>query len=394
MRIEMISTGDEIMTGFIADTNAVYFASRLLEAGLTLRRHSSAGDDLPELIRLFRERGAEADAVLVNGGLGPTSDDLTAEAAAAAAGVGLAEYPECLGHLRKWAESRGIELAAGNLKQALLPAGSRVIPNPSGTACGFARRIGRALFFFTPGVPYEYRAMLDGFVLPELKALAGAAPGEGGVSVRRFFTFGIAESELGDRIGAESLPESVKAGYRAGPGFIEVKITGNGASPGEMDRSEAIVRRCAGDCLVGAGGEDAAFAALRDPAVTGDGKILILDLTGAGKLAAYAAKYLPGNAACVAAAAGLRRFLTEKLAGEAPAAGFRRVLTAEADATGRNVTFEFADVDNNKGFKRKLHYRGLRERKDELIPVTALDLLRRYFENRDTLYKYPHFEDL
>ena len=110
MRIEMISTGDEIMTGFVTDTNTGFFASRLLESGLFLTRHTGVGDSMDELTEVFKERSKTADIVLVNGGLGPTTDDLTAEAASIVSGQPLEISNQCLEHLKQWQKIRGIKL--------------------------------------------------------------------------------------------------------------------------------------------------------------------------------------------------------------------------------------------------------------------------------------------
>ena len=149
MLLEMISTGEEVLSGQIVDTNAAWFADCMMGLGIELSRRSTVGDRMDDLISLFRERSLTADLILVNGGLGPTSDDLSAEAAARAAGVALVEHRQWRAHLEAWFSKRGRTMAANNLKQCLLPEGAVLIDNPAGSAPGFRMQLNRAWLFFT-----------------------------------------------------------------------------------------------------------------------------------------------------------------------------------------------------------------------------------------------------
>src|SRR5579875_1488903 len=135
MHIEIICTGDEVLTGKIVNTNFSHISQRFEDVGLSV----------------FRLAGERADAVIVNGGLGPTVDDLSQEIAAQAAGVGLVLNEEWLARMEAFFARRNRVMSANNKKQAMLPAGAELLDNPIGTACGFALDIGRARFFFTPG---------------------------------------------------------------------------------------------------------------------------------------------------------------------------------------------------------------------------------------------------
>src|SRR5690606_24733581 len=121
MKLEMISTGEEVLSGQIVDTNAAWFSALMLEQGIELQRRSTVGDRLDDLVALFQERSREADLILVNGGLGPTSDDLTAEALARALDEPLVEDSAWRAHLEDWFRRRGRAMPASNLKQCLLP---------------------------------------------------------------------------------------------------------------------------------------------------------------------------------------------------------------------------------------------------------------------------------
>src|SRR6476619_1075486 len=138
MRIEILCTGDEVLTGKIVNTNFSYMAQKLEDAGLTVYWGTTVGDDRDALLTAFKLAGQRADAVIVNGGLGPTVDDLSQEIAAQAAGVGLVLNEEWLVRMEDFFKRRSRVMPPNNKKQAMLPATAEVIDNPIGTACGFA----------------------------------------------------------------------------------------------------------------------------------------------------------------------------------------------------------------------------------------------------------------
>jgi len=161
MRIEIICTGDEVLTGKIVNTNFSYMSQKLEDVGLSVHWGTTVGDDRESLLAAFQLAAQRADAVIVNGGLGPTVDDLSQEVAAQAAGVELVLNEEWLEKMEAFFTKRSRIMPPNNRKQAMLPATAEMIDNPIGTACGFALDIGQARFFFTPGVPRELRRMLE-----------------------------------------------------------------------------------------------------------------------------------------------------------------------------------------------------------------------------------------
>ncbi|WMC10189.1 CinA family nicotinamide mononucleotide deamidase-related protein [Oceanimonas pelagia] len=219
--IELVSTGDEVLTGLITDTNAGWLSQRLLEQGWQVRRRFTLGDDKADLVELFEQRSHCADIVIVNGGLGPTSDDISAEAMAEAAGVPLVLNRQWLKVMQEKYASRGRTMPESNIKQAMLPEGAELVDNPIGTACGFALQHNRALFFFTPGVPSELKKMMDQEILPRLRTRLGQ---QGQSQVRRYFTFGLSESGLSDRLDTLNWPAGITLGYRANSPTIELKL--------------------------------------------------------------------------------------------------------------------------------------------------------------------------
>jgi len=235
MITEILATGDEIRTGALVDTNSGYIAEKLEEAGIAVARHSCVGDDRDALISIFREMGERADAVVATGGLGPTTDDLTAEAAAAAAGVDLEENARALAGVEAFFAARGRPVTASNRKQAFLPRGADMLDNPVGTAPGFAMQIGRCTFFFLPGVPPEMRRMLENHVLPRLRRLQGDVRQH--CMVKTITTFGLTESVAGEKVAAvtREFPR-VKLGLRARFPEIHVKLYLNGTDQPAMER--------------------------------------------------------------------------------------------------------------------------------------------------------------
>ena len=139
MRIEVICTGDEVLTGKIVNTNFSYITQKLEDFGLSVSWETTVGDDRESLLLAFQLAGGRADAVIVNGGLGPTVDDLSQEIAAQAAGVELALHEEWLARMESFFQRSSRVMPPNNRKQAMLPAGAEMLDNPVGTACGFAR---------------------------------------------------------------------------------------------------------------------------------------------------------------------------------------------------------------------------------------------------------------
>ena len=190
MQIEIICTGDEVLTGKIVNTNFSYMAQKLEDVGLAVRWGTTVGDDRETLLAAFLHAGERADAVIVNGGLGPTVDDLSQEIAAQAAGVELVLNEEWLATMEAFFRRRSRVMSPNNRKQAMLPATAEILDNPIGTACGFALDIGKARFFFTPGVPRELRRMLEEQIIPRLLARSGA---QTAIRLKRFHSYGLGE---------------------------------------------------------------------------------------------------------------------------------------------------------------------------------------------------------
>jgi nicotinamide-nucleotide amidase len=236
MKIEILITGDEIRTGAAVDTNSAHIAQVLLESGFSVIRHNCVGDNTAHMVSVLREIGGRADAALVTGGLGPTSDDVTALAAAKSAGVELVMNRPALENIERYFKSRHRTMPESNKKQAMLPAGAEPIYNTRGTAPGFILKIDRCVFFFLPGVPAEMYGMLSDAVLPRLERMQG--------SDREFnltktiSTFGLPESAAAEKVaGIEEMFPEITLGFRAKFPEIQIKLYARG-------RHEETVGQC------------------------------------------------------------------------------------------------------------------------------------------------------
>jgi nicotinamide-nucleotide amidase len=225
MDIEVICTGDEVLTGKIVNSNFSYITQKLEDFGLAVRRGVTVGDNREDLLNAFRESGERADVVIVNGGLGPTVDDLSQEVAAQAAGVELELNEEWMNRMREYFGARGRTMPENNNKQAMLPKGAELVDNPIGTACGFGVNIGRAVFYFTPGVPRELRRMMEEELVPRLLKKSGT---QAVIILKRFHSYGLGESHVDSLLGGleEMVPDgSLKLGFRAHYPQLETKLT-------------------------------------------------------------------------------------------------------------------------------------------------------------------------
>src|SRR5437763_14457741 len=254
MRIEIICTGDEVLTGKIVNTNFSYMSQKLEDVGLSVQWETTVGDHRDDLLQAFLLAGQRADAVIVNGGLGPTADDLSQEIAAKAAGVELVLNEEWLARMAEMFQRRSRVMPPNNRKQAMLPASAEMIDNPVGTACGFALDIGKARFFFQPGVPRELRRMLEEQIIPRLLARSGQ---QSAIYLKRFHSYGLGESHVDALLKgvADLVPDgSVKLGFRAHYPQLETKLTVRGTdiddARGKLAPVEKEVRKRLGNFIL------------------------------------------------------------------------------------------------------------------------------------------------
>ncbi len=222
MIAEILATGDELRSGALVDTNSAYISEKIEELGIKITRHNCVGDDEDELTAILLELAERADIIIVTGGLGPTLDDLSREAAVRAAGVSLILDRKVLEKIESFFVSRQKSMPANNTRQAMFPQGAVILENPIGTAPGFSLKIGRGTFFFLPGVPAEMRKMLNEQVIPRIKR---KVKDPYYYKTKTISTFGLGESALEDKLSAfPELFPGIKLGFRASFPEVQIKL--------------------------------------------------------------------------------------------------------------------------------------------------------------------------
>jgi nicotinamide-nucleotide amidase len=235
----ILSTGDELTTGRVVDTNSTRIAERLFSLGLEVVAVLKVGDTKERLVWALDQALRLGDVVIGTGGLGPTADDLTTAVVAEYFGRALVTDRSIADALKRRFEARGFPWTENNLKQAMFPAGAAIVPNPVGTAPGFrVERDGKTLIWLS-GVPREMEAMLRDSVLPWIAEASGA----GEVSVATFKINGLTESKLDDLVKAVSLPPQGRLSFRAHYPDLTLKLTVRG---GQSDHDFAELTAQAG----------------------------------------------------------------------------------------------------------------------------------------------------
>jgi nicotinamide-nucleotide amidase len=223
---EILAVGSELLTPHRADTNSLYLTARLNEVGITVRAKAIVGDDAGDLAAIFSQALARADVVMLTGGLGPTADDITREAVASALNLSLEENAEILAGIERRFASRGVAMPIINRRQAQVPRGATILPNPNGTAPGLWIDTGGRVVVLLPGPPRELQAMFEASVKSRLAARTGGR----GLERRVIKITGRPESqveEIAEPIYREMTkwPISVQTTILAAPGQIELHLS-------------------------------------------------------------------------------------------------------------------------------------------------------------------------
>lgn len=260
-KVALLLTGNELMSGDTVDSNSSRIAIALGERQIAISKKITVGDDQELLRESLRALCQDAGVVIINGGLGPTEDDLTADVVADVLGERLTAHPKAIKHLEEWCEKRGLELNASNLKQAHLPESADIVDNPIGSAVGFAVEIGESLVITTPGVPVELTAML-----PEIGQRVAQRVGSGTTYIRRLQTFGIGESTIQELVNErnQDWPEGVVLGFRSGLPQLELKLqVDDEALLEKRDQAEQLLLELIGDHVIGEDSDQLAMALQR-----------------------------------------------------------------------------------------------------------------------------------
>jgi nicotinamide-nucleotide amidase len=252
VRCDVLAIGTELLLGQIVDTNSSWIGEQLAAAGIDTCEHRKVGDNLERMVQCLRELLDRADAVVVCGGLGPTPDDVTREAIAEVMGVELERRDDLIEHIREIFGGRGRPFPENNLRQADVPVGGDVIPNPIGTAPGLQCEVNGKVIYAVPGVPYEMTEMVNRYVLPDLLERSG----ERAVIVSRSLkTWGTSESGLAEMI-AERVDQQTNptiAFLARGIEGIYVRMTAKAPTEDEarqlLDAEDVELRKVLGDLV-------------------------------------------------------------------------------------------------------------------------------------------------
>lgn len=270
MRAEVISIGDELTSGQRLDTNSQWLSQRLGELGIRVMYHTTVADDLDANVDVFRAALGRAELVIATGGLGPTADDLTREALAAAVGRELYMDEGALAGITALFTKRGRAMPERNRVQAFFPVGSRIVPNPHGSAPGIDFTHTRtdqttSRVFCLPGVPAEMREMWTGTIVPALQTLLGTTRM---IRHRVIKCFGVGESDL-----EAMLPDLIRRGREPQVGItvhaatISLRITTNTETEAEaaalVQPTLDTIRTCLGSLVYGEGDDELEHAVLR-----------------------------------------------------------------------------------------------------------------------------------
>lgn len=294
MRVEIVAIGNELLNGDLADTNTARLAGWLRRQGLAVRRGQTVPDDLDAIIEAFHRAAAAADLVLVTGGLGPTSDDITMEAAARFLGVPLVEDEPTLARLKARFADRGYPFTPNNARQALAPRGAEVLDNPVGTAPCVRLAAQGATFFFFPGVPRELEHLIHLHLAPWVAAHADVRPYRS-ILLK---TFGKTESSVATKLAELPLDPRVHIAYRAH--FPEIRVSFH-ADEGDAAVADALlaerrdVARAALGALIFAEDEATTFVDVVAALLTARGETLVTAESCTGGLVAAMCTDVPGS---------------------------------------------------------------------------------------------------
>src|ERR671917_1053677 len=194
-RAEIVTVGTEMLLGDLVDTNSAWISQRLAGLGVGIYRHTTVGDNSERIVAALREAASKSDLVVTTGGLGPTSDDLTNACLSTLTGRKMVEYPEAREHVDRMFTKFGRKPTANNYKQALFPEGTKLIPNPVGTAMGALVDWEGTLFATLPGVPSEMKRMFEETLDPLLRSRS-----DGSIVSRTLHFAGIGESALAEKV--------------------------------------------------------------------------------------------------------------------------------------------------------------------------------------------------
>jgi nicotinamide-nucleotide amidase len=293
----IITIGDELLIGQTLDTNSAWMARELNRKGIPLRRRVAVGDEPDAITAALDEERRYSDVLLLTGGLGPTSDDITKEVLCKYFGTRLIVNEGLRQKLIRLFESRGLPLLESNLQQAEVPESCIIIPNEQGTAPGMWFERDGKVFVSMPGVPLEMEAMMTSVVLPRLTERFHTPE----IIHRTLITSGMGESFVAKRLEdfEKQLPDAVRLAYLPSYGYLKLRLTG--FSGGDISMKELVshhfsmLEQQLGDILVAS--EDISISAVAGKLLAENRRTLAVAESCTGGCIANMLTQVPGSSA-------------------------------------------------------------------------------------------------
>ena len=411
MRCDVVAVGTELLLGQIVDTNSAWIGEHLAGYGIDSLLQVKVGDNLARVEAVLRSSLANADAVIVCGGLGPTHDDLTREAIATVMGVELRNDDSVAEVITQMFATRNRYMAANNLRQAMVPVGATVIPQTRGTAPGLICPVVvdgvDKVMYAVPGVPHEMKEMVERAVLPDLRRRSGDS---GAIVSRTLRTWGESESGLNERLDAliarlDETGNPTLAFLASGWEGLKVRLTAKAPTREDaevlLDTWDGEVRAVVGEHVFGVDDETMESVTLQILRSRGLTLGVAESVTGglvAGRLTAVPGASDVVRGAVVSYASAVKFDLLDvpegpvvsEAAAAAMAAGVRRVLGADvglaltgvagpAEQDGMPVGTLCVGIDDGHSVAtHTFRLPGQREQMRQMSVITALDYLRRH----------------
>ena len=226
MKAEIITIGDELLIGQTVDTNSAWIGAELSRLGFDIFKKTSIHDNRADILEALEAACTKANLVLITGGLGPTSDDITKPTLCEFFGTRLVMNNEVLQMVEEMMKRRGFPMNENNRKQAEVPESCRVLKNATGTAPGMWFEKNDTIFISMPGVPFEMKYIMTEHVLPDLKHRFRSQV----ILHRNIMTYGMPEARLAERLDGfeQSLPPEIKLAYLPSAGIIKLRLTATG----------------------------------------------------------------------------------------------------------------------------------------------------------------------
>lgn len=248
----ILSVGDELVLGQTVDTNSGWLSERLASVGCGVLAHATVGDDQSAIEQAIRQSAPRCDYLLISGGLGPTADDLTRQALAAAMGAPLDLNERWLAELERFFAARNRPMPPANRIQAMIPRGARMIFNTAGTAAGIDAALDKCRVFVMPGVPTEMKIMFERDVLPHVQSAGGGAV----ILSRTLHTFGLGESAIAEMLGdLMRRDRNPSVGTTVAGGVVSLRINARFSSASEareqLEQTAAVCQTALGSLIFG-----------------------------------------------------------------------------------------------------------------------------------------------